>query len=322
MALGQGATTTAASSIAGNAANGVQVNAGAVAVGSGNVVSVGTAGATRQVQNVAAGAVNAASTDAINGSQLYAVALNAGTLGATTAAAIGGGATYASTSGITGPSYALNGSSVTYSNVVSGEQALASGGAGPVQYSTPGTPSNAVNLVGTGGAVTLGNVAAGTVAATSTQAINGGQLYGTASSIASALGGGAGVNTNGTVSAPAYQVGGASYNNVGSAISALQSNTQASLANLQNQVNQNYQKTNAGIAGAIAGTGLRYDDRAGKISTAAGIAGYRSQVGFAAGIGATSIDQRWRLNAALTIAPSSVGTTQVGGVGALSYTWN
>ena len=38
------------------------------------VVSVGTAGQTRQIQNVAAGVVSDTSTDAINGSQLYAVA--------------------------------------------------------------------------------------------------------------------------------------------------------------------------------------------------------------------------------------------------------
>ena len=37
------------------------------------VVSVGSSGATRQIQNVAAGAVSATSTDAVNGSQLYAV---------------------------------------------------------------------------------------------------------------------------------------------------------------------------------------------------------------------------------------------------------
>ena len=35
------------------------------------VVSVGSSGATRQIQNVAAGQVSATSTDAVNGSQLY-----------------------------------------------------------------------------------------------------------------------------------------------------------------------------------------------------------------------------------------------------------
>ncbi len=40
----------------------------------GGVVSVGSAGHERQIQNVAAGQITATSTDAVNGSQLYAVA--------------------------------------------------------------------------------------------------------------------------------------------------------------------------------------------------------------------------------------------------------
>ena len=40
----------------------------------GAVVSVGTKGYERQIKNVAAGQVTKLSTDAINGSQLYAVA--------------------------------------------------------------------------------------------------------------------------------------------------------------------------------------------------------------------------------------------------------
>ena len=41
------------------------------------MVSVGSSGATRQIQNVAAGQVSASSTDAVNGSQLYEVAQKA-----------------------------------------------------------------------------------------------------------------------------------------------------------------------------------------------------------------------------------------------------
>ncbi len=74
MALGAGSTTTGASDTSGNVLDGITNNAGAVAAGSGNVVSVGSAGNERQIQNVAAGAVNATSTDAVNGSQLYSVA--------------------------------------------------------------------------------------------------------------------------------------------------------------------------------------------------------------------------------------------------------
>ncbi|MGN6955790.1 hypothetical protein ACTHT3_18340, partial [Neisseria sp. P0015.S004] len=43
-------------------------------LGNGAVLSVGSAGNERQIQNVAAGRINATSTDAINGSQLFAVA--------------------------------------------------------------------------------------------------------------------------------------------------------------------------------------------------------------------------------------------------------
>ena len=43
-------------------------------LGNGAVLSVGSAGNERQIQNVAAGRISATSTDAINGSQLYAVA--------------------------------------------------------------------------------------------------------------------------------------------------------------------------------------------------------------------------------------------------------
>ncbi|MFM0047915.1 adhesin, partial [Paraburkholderia sediminicola] len=39
-----------------------------------SVVSIGSAGAERQIQNVAAGVLSATSTDAVNGSQLYSVA--------------------------------------------------------------------------------------------------------------------------------------------------------------------------------------------------------------------------------------------------------
>ena len=175
--------------------------------------------------------------------------------------------------------------------------------------------------MGTGGAVTLGNVAAGTVAPASNQAVNGSQLYGTASSVATALGGGATVAANGTVTAPNYAVGGTSYNNVGSALAALQNNTQSSLANLQNQVNRNNDRATGGIAGAISTAGLRYDDRPGKISAAAAVSGYRGQAGFAGGLGYTSDNGRIRVNAALTVSPTE-RNPDVGAVAGVSFTLN
>ncbi|WP_415868406.1 YadA family autotransporter adhesin, partial [Burkholderia ubonensis] len=103
-----------------------------------SVVSVGSAGAERQVTNVAAGRVSATSTDAVNGSQLFATnaAINSlstsvtgitgstgslDNLGTSTAAALGGGATYNSTTNsISAPSYTTynaNGTTATANNV-------------------------------------------------------------------------------------------------------------------------------------------------------------------------------------------------------------
>ena len=70
VAIGAGAVTAAAIPTAGTTLAGVSYQfAGANPT---SVVSVGAAGAERQVTNVAAGQVSATSTDAVNGSQLYA----------------------------------------------------------------------------------------------------------------------------------------------------------------------------------------------------------------------------------------------------------
>ncbi|MBS5378030.1 MAG: hypothetical protein KHX67_01805, partial [Veillonella sp.] len=75
VALGSGSTTATGATNQGSATiNGITYNF-AGATGNPNMqVSVGNTGATRQIKNVAAGEVSATSTDAINGSQLYAVA--------------------------------------------------------------------------------------------------------------------------------------------------------------------------------------------------------------------------------------------------------
>jgi autotransporter adhesin len=59
------------------------------------------------------------------------------------------------------------------------------------------------------------------VNAASTDALNGSQLFNASSTIAAALGGGAGVDANGGVSAPTYNVGGTQVHSVGAAIDNL-----------------------------------------------------------------------------------------------------
>jgi autotransporter adhesin len=80
-----------------------------------SVVSVGSTGSERQVQNVAAGVLSATSTDAVNGSQLFSVATAGNATGATVASALGGGSTYTPGSGVSAPSYTVQGN--TYTNV-------------------------------------------------------------------------------------------------------------------------------------------------------------------------------------------------------------
>jgi len=80
------------------------------------------------------------------------------------------------------------------------------------------TDGTVVDVTGTQGSRTVTGVAAGAVNATSVDAINGSQLYGTASSVASGLGGGSMVNADGTISAPSYNVGGTTVHSVGDAV--------------------------------------------------------------------------------------------------------
>ena len=128
----------------------------------------GTTGGTL-ITNLSKGAVNATSTDAINGSQLFAastgVIANLDALGISVATNLGGGAIYNPVTGIvSAPAYNVYGTS--QNNVGSAIDALQANA--PMQYSdangvaTPNIPSNNVTLVGsTAGPVTLHNVADG-----------------------------------------------------------------------------------------------------------------------------------------------------------------
>ena len=184
------------------------------------------------------------------------------------------------------------------------------------------------------GAVTLHNVNAGEISATSRDAINGAQMHQLGSNIASALGGGASY-ANGTFTAPSYNVQGGSYSNVGGALGALdnainnlsQQNTINSNAitnlfraqqMLSQQVETNRKIAASGAASAIAAAQIRYPDAPGRLTVGVGGGLYDKASAFAVGVGGTSANGRWRYNGAVTYAPQ---TRNVGvGVG-LSFTW-
>ncbi|QQQ03270.1 YadA family autotransporter adhesin [Lysobacter enzymogenes] len=189
--------------------------------GSPNLQSVtlqGAGGTT--LANVRAGAVNAASTQAINGAQAFAISQS-------NAQRLGGGAAVAADGTVTAPNYVIAGNG--YANVGAALAALDGNAqaldAFAVQYDDDGAGNPnyaAITLRGPAGTGTvLGNLAAGQIAAGSLQAVNGGQVFGIGTGIANLFGAGAAFNAGGTFTAPNYVIGGNAYSNVGSALAAL-----------------------------------------------------------------------------------------------------
>jgi autotransporter adhesin len=189
------------------------LNTGAVALGQGSIadransVSVGGGSAgNRQITNVAAGTQG---TDAVNLNQL-----NAATAGAASAAAV------------TNLTNGINNGTIGLVQQNPATRTITVGAA---------TDGTRVDFTGTQGPRVLTGVAAGTISATSTDAVNGSQLFAIGqqgsqnaanldalgTTTASALGGGATYSPTTGISAPSYGVQGTTYNNVGGAITAL-----------------------------------------------------------------------------------------------------
>ncbi|VWC59390.1 adhesin [Burkholderia contaminans] len=129
---------------------------------------------------------------------------------------------------------------------------------------------------GNGGSpVHLTNVAEGNVAAGSTDAVNGAQLRRSTDGTAAALGGGATANPDGSISAPAYKVGGGSFNNVGDALTNLDGRVGSNTTTLENHETRigNAETNIAGNTAAIAGLqqdALQFDPKAGAYNAARG----------------------------------------------------
>jgi trimeric autotransporter adhesin len=432
-AVGFGATASGTNSVA--------LGAGSSDGGQANVVSVGAVGAERKVVNVAAGSVTATSTDAINGSQLFGLSQSAAT-------ALGGGTKVNPDGTISAPSYSVGGAS--YNNVggavtaldtaVSGLQgqvaslpiaanntskaavpmatgsdatavgfgAMSSGtnsvalGAG----STDGGLANVVSVGSVGTERRVTNVASGTLSATSTDAVNGSQLNTTNQQVAALdhkgvqYNTGAGGKTTSEISlnsdaggpvvihnlaagvaptdaanvaqvqrveqiansavqyaknadgtrANAVSLGGGtagapvSLQNVAAGVNATDA---VNLAQLQGQSASTLASANAytdtrvnnlaafasqgikeakqlaisGTALALAGTGLRYDDRPGKTSIAGATSLYKGEVGLAFGIGHTSSDHMWKTNLSINGTPFG-DKPEIGIVAGASFSFN
>ena len=114
-----------------------------------------------------------------------------------------------------------------------------------------GTDGTAVDVTnGSGAARTLAGIAPGQVAAGSLQAVNGGQVYAVTASIADALGGGAGVAADGTLTGPSYLIRGTTYATVGGALGSLD----AAVLNLETNGSRYVAVRSSGAAAQANGT--------------------------------------------------------------------
>nr|WP_321950245.1 YadA-like family protein [Burkholderia cenocepacia] len=220
----------------------------------GTAVNFAGSAGNRKLTGIGAGDVSATSTEAINGSQLHGVADSV-------ASAIGGGATVKADGSISAPSFTVGdgsgGTKIVNSvgdvvtnldgRVTTNEgdikklaDDIGSGTLGLVQQANPSgditvganSDGHAVNFSSKTGARTLTGVAAGDVSASSTDAVNGSQLHGVSDSVAAAIGGGATVKADGSISAPSFTVGDGNggtkiVNSVGDVVTNLDSRTTA-----------------------------------------------------------------------------------------------
>ena len=178
----------------------------------------GTDNTASIITNVADGAISSTSSDAINGSQLYDTSKYI-------ADTLGGDAEVNADGTITAPTYAIAGGS--YSNVGDALEAIDTTLDDALLWDATANGGNGAFSAGRGvdkTASVITNVADGAISSTSSDAINGSQLYTTNKYIADALGGDAEVNADGTITAPSYTIANAEYNNVGDALDALDDN--------------------------------------------------------------------------------------------------
>lgn len=168
-----------------------------------NLVSVGSKGAERQVIYVKSGTQD---TDAVNVSQLKGVTTVLG----------GGAAVDSKTGAVTAPTYTIKGT--PYNDVGAALNALATAPAADALMWD--TTAYTAKHAGINSKVT--NLAAGTVATGSTEAINGSQLYATNNAVSGIIGGkDAGLNADGTIKAPTFTVDKKEKTTVADAIAAL-----------------------------------------------------------------------------------------------------
>ncbi|ONQ94697.1 hypothetical protein A8E07_03765 [Burkholderia cenocepacia] len=268
---------------------------------------------TRKLTGITAGDITAASSDAVNGSQLHGVANSV-------ASAIGGGSTVNADGSISAPTFTVGdgsgGTKIVNSvgDVVTNLDGrtttnegdikkladdIGSGMMGLVQQANPGdditvganTDGAAVNFSGKTGTRKLTGITAGDITAASSDAVNGSQLHGVADSVASAIGGGSTVNADGSISAPVFTVGDGSggtkiVNSVGDVVTNLNDRVTHNEGGIKDLADQLGSGT-VGLVRQDATTGMITvgSGGAGSVVNFAGSGGPRVLSGVANGVG-------------------------------------
>ncbi len=177
----------------------------------------GTNGDASVITDVANGDVSSTSSDAVNGSQLY-------TTNKYVVDVLGGGAEVNADGSITAPTYTI--ANADYDNVGDALNAIDTTLDDALLWDADAGENGAFSAAHgkdkTASVIT--NVANGAISSTSSDAVNGSQLYTTNQYIVDALGGDAEVNADGTITAPSYTIANTEYNNVGDALDALDDN--------------------------------------------------------------------------------------------------
>lgn len=281
VALGADSTTGTATPATGATIRGTDYTfAGANPAG---VVSVGSAGAERQIQNVAAGQLSATSTDAVNGSQLFATNQALETISAVAGAGIN------VTTAATGTGVAIGTS-------------VANVGPGGVATYTAG---NNMKLTQSGSNVTFAvsdnpnfsSVAVGNTSITT----NGVSIAGGPSMTTSGINAGSQAITNVAPGVNGTDAVNVNQLNAGVANVIAYSNIQA--AALQNRVDRVADKAYAGVASALAMESAPYIP--GKTTYAAGAGYYQSQGAVGVSLRRTADNGRWSVTGG--VAGSSGG---------------
>ncbi|WEV50144.1 hypothetical protein OZX61_12105 (plasmid) [Acinetobacter sp. ESL0695] len=267
-------------------------------------VTLGDGTTATTLTNVADGQVAAGSKDAVNGGQLANVQ-----------------------SQVTANTNSINSLNSTVSDLATGKsgtiQQADKNGDINIGKDSGGTKVNMAN--NTGASRTVTGVSAGTVSSTSSDAINGSQLYQANTSIANVLGGNAKVATDGTISTS--NIGGTGQSTVDGAVS----NLNGRVGNLESAFNQTHQElskfrneTNAGIAGAMAIASLGQPIEKGASAISLGTGNWNNSTSIALGASIISEDHQI-MGAPVNYIWKAAGTSnfrgESGGGASVTVTW-